>query len=183
MIPDSPNTKSPFDAAKIIYETLEPLDKETRQRVITSVLTLLGMENAALPPIVFEQEYSPQFPHSSEERPVSPIELIQQKNPTNNHERLALFAYYREKYEGKPRFAKNDLKGYFEKFRLPPAQNFDRDFRETVQLGYIYEDGSESYLTTKGLEAVESKFTGKGAKKVTPKSKKTQSVKRPKRKA
>lgn len=182
MLPESTNIKSPLEAAKIIYETLEPLDEEIRLRVITSALTLLGMTSTGLPTNQnFLQNDAGQQFRQTGERPVSPIELIQEKNPSNNVERLALFAYYREKYEGLTRFAKNDLKSYFSKFRLPPAQNFDRDFRDAVQAGYIYEDGSESYLTSKGLEAVESKFTGKPQQKAKPK--KADATKKPTKKA
>jgi hypothetical protein len=43
---------------------------------------------------------------------------------------------------------------------VPPAGNYSRDFGEAVRAGWIHEDGSESYLTTKGIEAVEGSFGG-----------------------
>jgi hypothetical protein len=90
------------------------------------------------------------------------VELVQQKQPATNPQRIAVFAYFREKIEGLQRFAKDDLKVYFSKAKQPPPQNFDRDFRKAVAVGWIYEDGADSYLTSKGLEAVEAGFDGKG---------------------
>jgi hypothetical protein len=88
---------------------------------------------------------------------------MDQKKPATNPQRIALFAYYRERSEGLTRFAKDDLKPYFAKAKQPAPQNYDRDFRQAVKLGWIYEDGADSYLTSKGLEAVEAGFDGKGA--------------------
>jgi hypothetical protein len=94
-------------------------------------------------------------------RPVSPVELIQQKQPSTNAQRVAVFAYHRERNEGKGRFSRADLRDYFAKARLVPPKNYDRDFMTAVELGYIYEDGADSYLTSKGMEAVEQGFGGK----------------------
>jgi hypothetical protein len=153
-----------FDAAKTIYQALAPLDENTRKRVILSALSLLGMDVPQAMPsrvVASDAATSSLLPHQRSERPLSPVELIQQKQPSTNSQRIALFAYYREKAEGKSRFSRVDLKEYFAKARLNPPQNYDRDFNTTVQLGYIYEDGDESYLTSKGLEAVEAGFEGK----------------------
>jgi hypothetical protein len=161
---------NPFDAARTIYDALEPLDATTRVRVLTSALSLLGMDsqlpaNAPTPQVQVGGSAPPVAPvtprHASGDRPLSPVELIQQKQPSTNAQRLAVFAYYREKYEGMPRFSRADLKTYFAKARLQPPQNYDRDFINAVQLGYLYEDGAESYITSKGVEAVEAGFDGK----------------------
>ena len=166
--------KSLLDVTKAVYEALAPLDIETRKRVVNSVFSLLGMEGtASVPSGVGGQPMTsttrPQTPSS--DRPVTPLELIQEKVPKTHPQRLALFAYYREKHEGNPRFARNDLKSYYSKAKLQPPQNFDRDFNNAVKLGYIYEDGSESYLTSKGLEAVEAGFAVKTQPKVRTASK------------
>lgn len=156
-----------FDAAKTIYETLESLDEPTRKRVLASALSILGMDS--IPAGVDlglggkkSEGKSGGRITTLHERPLSPVELVQQKQPSTNAQRLALFAYYREKAEGQARFSRSVLKEYFAKARLTKPQNYDRDFSSAVQLGYIYEDGAESYLTSKGLEAVEVGFGGKG---------------------
>jgi hypothetical protein len=99
-----------------------------------------------------------------------------EKQPGTNAQKIALFAYYREKYEGLSRFERSDLQPYFAKARLTPASNFDRDFVEAVKKGWIHEEKADSYLTTKGVEAVESGFEGQPKRK-TVKKKKTGSNK------
>jgi hypothetical protein len=95
-------------------------------------------------------------------RAKSPVELIQEKRPATNSQRIALFAYFREKVEGEARFSRADLRAYFSKAKEPPPGNYDRDFSGAVRNGWIHEDGSDSYLTSKGLEVVEAGFDGKG---------------------
>jgi hypothetical protein len=124
----------PFEAARIVYDTLKPLDADTRHRVMVSALSLLGMDAATLSPSAPDPgapatPATPAQPHSSSSRPVSPVELLQQKQPSTNAQRLAVFAYHRERNEGKGRFSRPDLRDYFAKARLVPPQNYDRDFR------------------------------------------------------
>lgn len=149
-----------------VYGALKDLDVETRRRVLSSVLALLGMSegpqsssHTPLPPVEHERTLSP-----VSSRPLSLIELMQEKRPSTNQERIALFAYYREKYEGSQRFERRDLQPYFAKARLAPAANYDRDFVEAVKRGWIHEDGADSYLTSKGVEAVEGAFPGEPKK-------------------
>jgi hypothetical protein len=146
-----------------VYSALKDLDDETRRRVLSSVLALLGM-NETLPssvpaPTSTAKDTGLPTPTVSS-RPVSLIELMQEKSPSTNAERITLFSYYREKYEGYQRFERRDLQPYFAKARLAPAANYDRDFVEAVKRGWIHEDGTDSYLTSKGVEAVESSFAG-----------------------
>jgi hypothetical protein len=81
--------------------------------------------------------------------------------PATQAQKVAVFAYYREKFEDLPRFARKDLKPYFAKAKEPPPSTFDREFTTAVKLGWIHEEGADSYLTSKGLEAVEAGFGGK----------------------
>ena len=173
----------PFEATRIVYNALKPLDADTRNRVMVSALSLLGMDASTLSPGVPEAgaPLPPVQQHSSSARPISPAELIQQKQPSTNAQRLAVFAYHRERNEGKGRFARTDLRDYFGKARLVPPQNYDRDFKTAVELGYIYEDGAESYLTSKGLEAVEQAFGGKSTPWGTKSTSKKRAAKKSKR--
>lgn len=153
-----------LQAIESIYEALKKLDDKDRRSVLASALALLGMEvgsqatQTSQPPTQIVGSVR-QFPPSSS-RPISLVELITDKKPSNNPEKIALFAYYREKTEGVSRFARRDLEDYFAKAKLPPASNYDRDFVDTVKRGWIHEDGADSYLTTKGVEAVESSYEG-----------------------
>ena len=155
---------SPVDAVQSIYAALEPLDDEARQRVVSSALSLLGMgipQLAGGTPGAASTHREPSAASRVPARAQSPVELIQEKSPATNAQRIALFAYHREKSEGATRFSRADLKPYFGKAKEPPPANYDRDFSGAVRSGWIHEDGAESYLTSKGLEAVEAGFGGK----------------------
>jgi len=156
-------TKSPVDAVQAIYDALDPLDNETRQRVVSSAMSLLGMAQPRPQGASAGTRAGTFVPHDpvAPARMKSPVELIQEKNPATNAQRIALFAYHREKFEGEPRFSRADLRSYFGKAKEPPPANYDRDFAAAVREGWIHEDGAESYLTSKGLEAVEAGFGGK----------------------
>jgi hypothetical protein len=163
----SDHPKSPIDAVQQVYSALEPFDDQARKRIVESAASLLGMRLGAITGEVPRKVSSPA--HSALEplgeppstRPVSPVEVIQQKQPSTNAQKIALFAYYRERVEGLARFSRGDLESYFAKAKQPPPGNYGRDFQQAVSLGWIYEDGDDSYLTTKGLEAVEAGFGGK----------------------
>jgi hypothetical protein len=157
--------KTLVEAVQALFDALEPFDEAARQRILTSAVSLLG---SRLPPAVsptsLPSSVGAASSHASRpasERPLSPVELIQQKQPATNPQRIALFAYYRERVEGISRFSKDDLKQYFAKAKEPPPKNFDRDYRAALKMGWIYDDGADSYLTSKGLEAVEAGFGGK----------------------
>jgi hypothetical protein len=154
--------KSPVDAVQVIFDALEPLDVDARQRVISSVLSLFGMPPSA-PASVSQSQTVAHAQRGTDPgtRIKSPVELIQEKQPATNAQRITLFAYYREKFEGIGRFSRGDLKPYFSKAKEPPPANYDRDFSAAVRSGWIHEDGAESYLTSKGLETVEAGFAGK----------------------
>ena len=156
--------KSLVEAVQAVFEALEPFDDAARTRILQSATSLLGGNLVpSQTTLLVGPVTTPSTTRHSSERPLSPVELLQEKKPATNPQRIALFAYYRERAEGLSRFAKDDLKSYFGKAKEPPPQNFDRDFRQAVKLGWIYEDGGDSYLTSKGLEAVEAGFDGKGA--------------------
>jgi hypothetical protein len=170
MAAKSAKAMSPVEAVQSVFEALEPLDAENRQRVIASALSLLGMTPstttaAATASAASARPAADLRDQTAESRPAarakSPVELIKEKNPATNAQLIALFAYHREKVEGESRFSKGDLKSYFSKAKEPAPANYDRDFSVAVREGWIHEDGAESYLTSKGIEAVEAGFGGK----------------------
>lgn len=157
------NEQDLFEAARTVYDALQPLDEPSRSRVLSSVISLLGMEitsGVGLPPLpATARAQLSGSAVATTGRPVSLVELMEEKQPSTSAQRIALFAYYRERVEGLTRFSRADLKDYFARAKLQPPSNYDRDFTTAVKYGWIHEDGSESYLTTKGIEAVESAFT------------------------
>jgi hypothetical protein len=163
-------SKSSAEAVVEIFNSLQPYDEDTRQKILASVMTLLGIAPVSTPTISGILPGSGPGSTSSgsnvtpiTRRPLSPAELIQAKEPVTNAQRIIVFAYYREKYESMNYFARDDLKPYFSKARLSIPANYDRDFNDAVKQGWLYENGNESYLTSKGFQAVEVGFGGKAA--------------------
>ena len=150
-------TDNLVEAVQVVYNALEPLSIEDRDKVIASVQALLGSRSTAPSQTTTTAPTVGSLPQATT-RPKSLVEVIQEKGPRTIIDNITLFAYYRDMYERLPRFARNDLKGYFSKARLGPPSNFDRDFVEAVKRGWLHEEGSGSYITTKGIEAVESGF-------------------------
>jgi hypothetical protein len=151
-------------ATQTVFKVLRDLEPDLQNRVLSSALSLLGISQPDLLQAgskVAETARSP-APSSSSRPSVSPVELIRDKQPATNAQRIAIFAYYRDKHEGKPRFDRSDLKAYFANAKVAAPAYYDRDFNNAVKLGYIYEDGTDSYITSRGVEAVEEGFGGKG---------------------
>ena len=164
----SPEKKDPeISALEAVHAALKPLDPQTRRKVLASVDALLEIvpPEAAQAPATFEQgavRPSVQTGTRPATRPLSLVELMQEKHPHTSPQKITLFAYYREKHESRPRFARENLKEYFSRAKEKPPANFDRDFVEAVKKGWLHEDDSESYITTKGIEAVELGFPSDG---------------------
>ncbi len=174
-----------LEAFQGVHAALKDLAPEVRRKVLASVSALLEIPGSAVPPTPIGSTQAASLHHAPAEtrttssRPFSIRELMQDKNPGTNMERIALFAYYREKYEGTSRFSRGDLEKYFAKARENPPKNYDRDFNNTVLKGWIHEDGEESYITSKGLEAVESAFSEAGSKSNHPRKNRQRSSRTP----
>lgn len=152
-----------------VHAALKGLPPEGRRKVLVSVSALLEIpESHVSPETRIAQALSQATTQKQESvtrgvapRPLSIRELMQEKRPGTNMEKIVLFAYYREKYEGTSRFSRRNLETYFAKARENPPKNFDRDFNNTVLRGWIHEDREDSYITSKGIESVESGFPNK----------------------
>jgi hypothetical protein len=147
-------------ALEAIYAALKDMDIGGQKKVLSSAFALLGVEGVSTSNFAPATFMPAAQSASTSVRPVGLIELINEKRPGTNAQRIAVFAYYRERTEGVSRFSRADLRAYFAKAKMPPAGNYDRDFGEAVRAGWIHEDGAESYLTSKGIEAIEAGFEG-----------------------
>lgn len=159
-----------IEALQSVHAALKPLSAEERYRILASVYALLGItgpdvaagasstSRPAPPPAA--DAPSANIPSRSQFKPLTITGLVQEKSPGTKAQWITLFAYYRDRREGNSRFAREDLKGYFAEVNEPPPRNYDRDFVEAVKRGWIHEDGADSYVTSKGIEAVESGFAG-----------------------
>src|SRR5580700_3781978 len=93
-------------ALEAVHAALKDLDAASRKKVLSSVFALLELD---APPLLGP---SPQTPLTGERpatsapnRPISLVELVNDKSPGTNAQRIALFAYYREKSEAISRFS------------------------------------------------------------------------------
>jgi hypothetical protein len=156
-------------ALEVVHGALKPLKPEERKSLLASVNALLHISVSTeasgeklagdpTPAVSASETASPARETGS--RPVAIRELIQDKGAHNHRQLITLFAYYREKYQGQTKFSRDDLKQYYQAAREHPPRNYDRDFVEVVRRGWIHEEKDNSYITTKGIEAVESGFSG-----------------------
>lgn len=147
-------------AVETVHAALKDLDPINRQRVLASVYALLDIAgSAALTSAPGQSSSRLQLAPTSSAKPVAIRELIQEKKPTTHPEFIALFAYYREKHQNLPTFSRAILADYYGTSREKPPKNYDRDFVKAITRGWIHEDGENSYITSKGVEAVESGFS------------------------
>jgi hypothetical protein len=162
------DSKGISEAAASVMAALQPLAPEERGRVIQSMAALFGVtpmtsaqqaRGPAGPPVNTDQKQR----GAGGGKPVSLVELIKEKQPVSNAQRIACFAYYREKFEGVQNFSSADLEGYFAKAKLPaPGKNYMREYNKAVKEAWIHDDGAKSYLTQEGERAVDEGFGGKG---------------------
>src|SRR5438067_1590474 len=124
-------------AVNTIVQSLRPLDAEAQQRVLQSSLALLGLAIASQSNSMAVSPPAPP-PATSANTGTATVkkkgltELLLEKNPGTNAQRIVLFAYYRREVEGVNTFARQDLKSYFAKARISPPGNYDRDFSKAV---------------------------------------------------
>jgi hypothetical protein len=155
-----------ISALEAVHSALKGLNAQERQRVLASVRVLLEIPPSAAPNqqklVIAEEASSSSAPASPQVsgRPLAIRELIQDKKPRTHPQFITLFAYYREKHQNVASFKRDDLRSYYATSRENPPKNFDRDFVEAVRKGWIHEDGDNSYITSKGIEAVASGFAG-----------------------
>ena len=150
-------------AVQRVFEALKPLDQDGQQRVLSAALALLGLSFTGMPsgsasvasqPVRAGESSSPHL------RAKGLTEFLNEKTPGTSSQRIVLFAFYRERHEAIATFSRVDLRPYFAKAKLTPPSNYDRDFSTAVERGWIHEDGSNSYITQKGVDLVESGFEG-----------------------
>jgi hypothetical protein len=153
-------TPNEMTALQQVYAALKDLEHAVQLKILASVAVMLDLPSTTAgqkgDARIIERTGDTQA--STASRPLSLVEVKTEKAPKTGQHMIVLFAYYREKHEGKARFSRDDLEGYFAKARENPPKNFDRDFNEVVKKGWIHEDADQSYITSRGIELVESGF-------------------------
>ncbi len=156
-------------AASTVMKALEDLRDEDRGRVLSSVAALYGINLRAkgfslaaneVDESDFEGAGVVEDPGITKKR-LSLVELLKQKEPVTNFQRIAVFAFYREKHLNQQQFSPSDLLPFFATAKLSKPGNYQRDFNYAVKEGWIHDDGPQSYLTQDGEKIVEAGFGGK----------------------
>lgn len=161
-----------FAAVEVMHAALRPLTPDERRRALASVCAVLEVPPASqsVPSAASAAPSTPPRPptQAASGRPLSIRELIQEKNAHSHPQLITLFAYYREKHQNQPTFSREALKQYYSSSREKPPANYDRDFVKAIERGWIHEDGENSYITSKGIEAIESGFADDRASSTHP---------------
>ena len=155
------------DAVTTVIEALKSLSEEERIRVLRAASALYGVSfkkniNEIEEIETVSEKNNSSTEKSSTKKKKSIAEYVKSKSPATNSQRIATFACFREKYEGKTTFSPKDLEEYFSSAKLSKPGYFMRDFNSAVKEGWIHEEGENSYLTSTGEGAVEAGFGGKG---------------------
>lgn len=165
------NSAAVSNAAIAVINTLQPLDQHERAHVLNAAFALFGLSapqtkqgtapHVTAPPPLGTQAVV-QTSAQTGGKPISIGEFVASKEPATNSQRIACFAYYREKFEGNEHFSKADLLPYFASAKIRKPGNYDRDYKDSVRENWIHDENDKSYLTTTGEKAVEAGFGGKG---------------------
>jgi len=134
------NDMDVLDALRAVFQALQPLDDDARARVIASLQVLVGGpggSGAGSESVSGSAPEAPRLPETTT-RPPSLVELLREKTASTGPQRITLFAYYRDRYQGLARFSRRDLEPYFAQAKESPPGNYDRDFVEAVRRGWLH---------------------------------------------
>ncbi|MEM3408570.1 MAG: hypothetical protein QXT40_03600 [Candidatus Micrarchaeia archaeon] len=98
---------------------------------------------------------------------ISINELLIDKKPTNELQKVLVFAYYLEKYEGYQEYNVKDIENWYRNAKEKIPSNLSDKLQKNVKKGYLMElkekkEGLKTYsLTNKGLKFVENNFSDK----------------------
>ena len=157
-MPEAPKKLRPIEAVRVIFDTLEPLDPVDRERVLSSVLALIGAVSRKLPaaPSVRPTEgggpseegvAGPAFPA---QRPPTDIRsLKEKKKPRSSREMAALVAYYVAELapleDRKDSITAKDIEKYFKQAQYPMPQNRLMTLVNAKNAGYLEGAGRGKY--------------------------------------
>jgi hypothetical protein len=158
-------------ASAAVMAALQDLNQEERSRVIHAAAVLFGV--APGPASAATQSTNARRDNDGgvgvtplQGKKISLVEFIKEKQPSTNPQKIACFAYFREKIEGVADFSRGDLSEYFAKAKLPaPGKNYARDYNNAVREAWIHDQDDKSYLTQEGERAVEAGFSGTGSRR------------------
>lgn len=173
------------EVSKNLYDLLAVLDKEDRQRVLTSVLALFG-DTAMAPISAKNNSQNFDFPNNNKIQTIFSDEIgtakdfFAQKNPANRGEMLAVAARYLEVTTSKEVMNKSDIEQVFKDSRRNfDSKNFSRDMRNAVHNAKFFLSGGEretyklSFYGQEYVDALPDKDMAREIKKPGNSKKKT----------
>jgi hypothetical protein len=144
-----------------ILAALNRLEPAMRQRVLTSIGTLYGIESPQRETIRASNslpqtfDVSSQRVNFSEDRSLSPKEFVWQKKPKNGIERVVCLAYYLEHFRGTPHFKTGDIAALNTEAAQVKFSNAAMTVSEATRAGYLATvKGQEKQLTIIGEQFV-----------------------------
>lgn len=148
--------------AQQIYDLLEPLESDERQRVIAGTMAMLGESQTPTGSAGGSsggENFSSGDPDGrrSNDGEFSNIrEFFDHKAPQTKIEQLAVIARYREQYEDKHEHTKDDFAtGFKDARRNFDSKNYPRDM-ENAKVKGLFNRGSENTLAYYGQEYVDA---------------------------
>jgi hypothetical protein len=127
------------DALSSIISTLNPLDEDTRRRVLSSVATFFGVPGETINPR--EQKMAQAaglrgLGFSTNHAP-HPKEFLMEKQPRTDVERIASLAYYLTHYRETPQFKTLDLAKLNTEAAQPKFSNAGYATHNALNMGYL----------------------------------------------
>lgn len=148
---------SPADIALKIYNLLQPLDVDDRQRAISAVLTLFGDSAIPTPPPI-----SPPSHPNTGATPILPggapdsMAFFTEKGPDNKGEELVVAARFRELHQDAHEHTKEELKAVIDSARRNfDDHNFSRDMNNAKTKG-LFNKGTPHKVSYYGQRYVDA---------------------------
>jgi hypothetical protein len=133
-------TEDQFHALEVVIKALQPLDAETRMRILHSVATFLGGTASPTSPessSLLGEQVPTSYPSFSSDTSLSPKEFLLQKHPRTDVERVACLAYYLTHYRGTPQFKTLDLSKLNTEAAQPKFSNAANSVANAVKRRYL----------------------------------------------
>lgn len=122
--------KAETEAMQSIAVILEKLPKESKQRIVNWLLSIVGFPPQPTPPSSINAM------GSSDQKVENIKDFFQSKQPKNQYQKLAVLGYYLEFMKGKDEFNTQDLKNAWRQTReaLPTPQSFSNALNNTLSI-------------------------------------------------
>jgi hypothetical protein len=99
-------------------------------------------------------------------------EVLEKSGAKRNPDKIAVIGHYIVEHEGRREFTRDEVKGRYREAGEAIPANFPRDFSWALKNGWIAEDPNDRgsyYVTKKGIEAIDEKFSTEIRKKTAQK--------------